>query len=688
DFTHFYKGKLDDVRVYGCVLNNSQVDSLYNLPAGGSPCQITASASTVSPSCFQGSNGSIDLSLSGGTSPYTYMWSNGSTTQDLSTITAGNYTVVIHDATGCDAMLTVNVPHPTSMSLNVSTTSPTCGMDNGSASVAVSNGVMPYTYNWSNGDNISVADSMTAGTYMITAYDANGCSAAHTFMLSSSGAPTVSSVVTNATCAGSNNGAIDLTVTGGTPPFSFVWSNSSTTEDLAGIKPGSYMVQITDAAGCITGAGIIVGVSSIQVGTPVISQPACGASDGSIAMNPTGASPFTYLWSANAASATTSSVSGLPSGIYSVTISDNNNCSVTQNISLSNPNAPVTQLVSVMPANCSGMLGAINMNVTSGTPPFTYSWSNGATTQDISNLLQGTYHLSVTGGNGCMSHSSATVPGIFPDPITLCMSTVDSASGKVLCVWEKPNLFNIDRFNIYRENAVAGQYDFWFTKPFDSLSQWTDQSANPVIRGWRYKVTMVDTCGNESSFGTNHKTLHLVSSRGLSGEVNLIWDTYEGFNYPTVYINRYHASTGWELIDSVPSTLHAYVDVTAPASGLLRYTVDVRPPTSCEATRAINHNSTRSNRGTIAPPAAVDELLQSSFRVFPNPTDGVVSIVGSDPSAFIQNVMIYDLSGKRIHRMNIRSSATSISIENLERGIYILEVHTPTGIARYRIVRS
>jgi len=641
-----------------------------------SQCVFNISPTITNPTCFDGNDGGIDLSVSGASGIYTYNWNNGFNTQDLGGLFAGNYTVVIDDGAGCDTMVTFTINNPVAITFNVSVVSPNCNGNNGSAQAnLVNGGQSPYEYQWSSGDTLADADSLTAGIYMVVVSDANGCSSSQTFGINNTTSLGLSAVVTNASCQGVFDGDIDLTVSGGTGPYTYSWSNAAVIEDLTNIKSGAYMVQVTDVNGCVAVLIVVVTHNEIDLSNYVVSDPACGNANGSINVTPSGGvGPYTYQWSANAGSATTNSINGYGTGAYYLTVTDSNGCSETHAYMLTNPGGPVVQITSITNSNCDGTGGNVNISLVSGVTPVTYNWSNGATTQDLTNVYQGVYDLDVLDGNGCITMFSAEVLGTLPPPTTLCMTTVDSTNGKVLCVWEKPNLDYMSHFNIYRENAIAGQYDFWFMKPWDSLSQWTDQSANPLIRGWRYKVTMVDTCGNESLFGINHKTIHMVASKGLSNEVNLIWDDYEGFNYGTVYINRFHPSTGWMVLDSVPSSLHSYTDFTPPGFTLLKYNVEVKPPATCVSTRAVNHNYTRSNRSGFAEPTIIpahsETILEAN--VYPNPSNGKITIELSN--AENPQIEIMDLTGRIIFTATQNALIKEYSLNEISSGVYIVKI--------------
>lgn len=684
-----FNGTMDELKIFGCALTESQLDSIFYSEAPAYFCNMNVNPNITDPTCFGFNDGGITVNASGGSGSFSYLWSNGQTTSGIAGLFAGDYFVTINDGAVCDTTIMYSVIDPMELDFSININDPSCGASDGNATATVFVGQSPFEYQWSSGDTLSSADSLSAGIYMLVVTDANGCSSSETFGVDNTIGIGISATVTDASCEGVFDGDIDLTVSGGTGPYTYSWSNAAVTEDLTNIKSGAYMVQVTDVNGCIAVYTVSVSHNEIDLSNVFITDPTCGNTNGSISVTPSGGVlPYTYLWGANAGSATTSNISGYGTGAYYLMVTDGNGCSETQSYMLSNPGGPVVELISITNSTCDGTGGNVNVAVASGMPPFSYSWSNGSTTQDLSNLTQGVYDLDVMDGNGCITMFSAEVQGTLPPPITLCMTTVDSTNGKVLCVWEKPNLDYMSHFNIYRENAIAGQYDFWFTKPWDSLSQWTDQSANPMIRGWRYKVTMVDTCGNESNFGTNHKTIHLNANLGVGGVVNLIWDDYEGFPVTTFYIDRYHPSTGWVLIDSLPSSLHSYTDPSPPGLGNLKYSIDVKPQNVCTSTRAVNHNYTRSNRGGFAEPTSISKPTETTMDVnlYPNPSTGTFTIELLNGEGSI--IEITDLTGRLIFSTSQNVLRKEYDLSEISNGVYIVKLVSENRSFKTRWVKQ
>jgi trimeric autotransporter adhesin len=287
----------------------------------------------------------------------------------------------------------------------------------------------------------------------------------------------------------------------------------------------------------------------------------------------------------------------LVAGNYYVTVTDANGCTKSKTATISDVGGADVVLDSVLHAGCGSIGGSVFIGVIGGVGPFSYSWSNGAATEDITGLSAGNYDVTVTGSNGCASTSSAAVEAQQPFGDPICLVTVDSITGSNLIAWEKDASSGIQAFNIYKETSASNVYLQVGSVPFDSLSRFIDYSSNPQVKSYRYKISAIDSCGIESDLSDVHKTMHLTINLGLNNSINLIWDHYVGFSFNTYYIYRYTNSTGWEALDSIPSSNTSFTDLTPPSlSNDLKYIVEARHPDGCTATKAAeNHNSSRSN---------------------------------------------------------------------------------------------
>ncbi|MFN5841701.1 MAG: SprB repeat-containing protein, partial [Bacteroidota bacterium] len=203
-----------------------------------------------------------------GVTPYSYIWSNGTTTEDLAGLAAGSYTVTVTDANQCTATESVVINDASGPTLTEGTSPVNCnGGADGSADLTVNGGVSPYSYIWSNGTTTEDLTGLAAGSYTVTVTDANQCTATISVLVTEPLAGLTSLTVPANTTCGLDNGVIDLTVNGGVTPYSYIWSNGTTTEDLTGLAAGSYTVTVTDANQCTATESVVIDDSSVPTFT-------------------------------------------------------------------------------------------------------------------------------------------------------------------------------------------------------------------------------------------------------------------------------------------------------------------------------------------------------------------------------------------------------------------------------------
>jgi gliding motility-associated-like protein len=388
------------------------------------PNAITAFTTVTNTDCNGAATGAINLTVSGGTSPYTFIWSNGATTEDLTGLAAGTYTVTITDANGCTATTGGTVTEPTAIVVQGSVVDASCnGAADGDIYVTASGGTGVFTYLWSNAATSQNLINVAAGTYSVTVTDANGCSATDTYTIADPAAVTSTLTVTDVLCFGSATGSVDLTPAGGVAPYRFLWSNFSVSEDLANVAAGTYVVVITDANGCTSVDTAVVGQNPQLAISGTESNVTCfGANDGSVQVVVSGGvGPYTYAWSSGG---TADLEQGLAPSIYTVTATDNVGCTIVGTYTITGP-AEILGSGIVTNVTCNGSdNGAINVTVAGGTAPYTFLWSNNATTEDVTGLAAATYSYTLTDANGCQF--SDTFDVTQPDSLLTSITNIDA----------------------------------------------------------------------------------------------------------------------------------------------------------------------------------------------------------------------------------------------------------------------
>ncbi|MBL0102641.1 MAG: SprB repeat-containing protein [Bacteroidetes bacterium] len=437
--------------VYQWSSGSSTSGTAYNLPSGvhtvtvtdanhcvtSIPVQITqpvvlaTQVSTTDVTCFNGTNGSIGLTATGGTQPYTYLWSNSSHASTLSGISAGNYSVVISDANGCTTSLNAIVNQPLPITIQPSTHSVNCfGGNDGYASVVVAGGNQPYSYQWSTGATSAMISGLSAASYSVTITDANGCTSSSGISIAQASAISLTTSIVDGTC-GLSNGSGSVFASGGTSPYAYSWlSNGAVGASQMGLAAGLYSVRVTDANGCSSTVVLNIGNSGLMTASiSSLSPVSCHAGNNasaSVSLSG-GAAPFTYNWSPG--NYTTSSVSGLSAGNYICTIVDANSCVQTLNVSVSEPQEVVASASVASPVLCNGGSdGMVSVSVSGGVAPYSYSWNGSSSNApSLISLGIGQYTVTVSDANGCTASSTASVSE--PAPLGLITSAIPAQCG-------------------------------------------------------------------------------------------------------------------------------------------------------------------------------------------------------------------------------------------------------------------
>ncbi len=383
--------------------NNCEVNASVTLIE---PTPIVLGTSFVAVSCFGGDDGSIDLSVIGGVPGYSFIWSNGDTLQDTDTLITGEYNVLVTDLNGCTDTLTETITEPTApLSISEVHINVDCfGNTTGSIDITVAGGTAPYTYLWNTSATTEDLTDLPFGSYTLTVTDSLNCTEVMLVEITQPVAPLeVTLLVTDVSCFGDSTGAIDAAVTGGTFPYTYLWSTTDTTEDLSGLPSASYTITVTDTNACsfdITGT-VSQPSDSLFVSLQVTDVDCFGSSTGSILSSVSGGTaPYTYLWSNTG---TTPDIVNVLIGTYDLLVTDSLGCSLLILDSIQEPEEIVLTHSQVDVLCFGDSTGSIDLTFSGGVSPFTYLWSNGSVTEDLSSIPAGPYDVVVTDSNGCQS---------------------------------------------------------------------------------------------------------------------------------------------------------------------------------------------------------------------------------------------------------------------------------------------
>lgn len=371
-------------------------------------------AAIAPPGTLNCNNTSIQLNASATTSQgseFTYSWTtqNGNISAGAQTLTPivdqpGTYRLIVTNITNaCTAEVSATVIQRTPVAAVASATPVSCfGAANGSASVQASGGSGPYTYLWNSGHTTNVANNLTAGTYTPSITDSEGCTATATAVVAQPAVLQLSATATAETALNLEDGTATASATGGTPAYSYAWSNGANTAFISGLSPGSYTVTATDANGCTAIQIVNVNSFNCNVQTEMIVSPVkCfGTSSGGATVSVTGATgELTYQWSNGAA---TETVDDLPGGIIYVTATDGLGCSVVDSAEIASPAGPLlASVTNIIPVYCPLDQNGSATPVTSGGWGFPYSFQFSWGLGGFNNLPVGNYSYTVTDMEGC-----------------------------------------------------------------------------------------------------------------------------------------------------------------------------------------------------------------------------------------------------------------------------------------------
>jgi gliding motility-associated-like protein len=454
-------------------------DTLLNFNIG-TPAALTPTIfNTQNVSCFGGTNGILSAAITGGTMPYTYLWSNGGqTTSSANNLAAGTYAVTITDANNCSITAPGSITAPPILAASATSTPVKCnGTPTGLLNSSGTGGTLPFSYLWSGGQTTATVSNVLAGNYILSITDGKGCVDTVHVALVEPAPLTVSITNTPANCSNNSDGTATAFPLGGTTPFSYKWSNSpaQTTPTATGLSAIIYTVTVTDANNCTATSTTTIGSPAPLTLTIGFTPVSCnGGNNGTATVVPTGGNGnFKYAW--NASSQTTATATGLSFGQYTVTVTDIKGCINTTSVNVTQPAALLPNITTVKTKCYDSMDGSAKVNLIGGTIPYTYVWSSGEITQGIDNKFGGIYTVTVTDANNCTVTASATIaqpPKIssFLTPKNvLCFNglsgsittQITGGAGGYSVVWFGPDNFIATTPNI--DTLAAGNYQITIT---------------------------------------------------------------------------------------------------------------------------------------------------------------------------------------------------------------------------------
>ena len=607
-------------------------------------------------SCFGKNDGAIDITIAGGEPPFTYSWSNGASTQDISKLAVGSYTVTVTDKNGTVVKGTYNITQPTPLTIPplVKTNESCLDKGNGSLTANPSGGTPPYLYQWSNGATTQTITNLTHGRYSVTVTDANKCEATQSDTImavknklissayptvvpacgNSTGAVTVNVVVggpysflwntsptqstqtTTATlpagaykvivtdipsgckdsaivplgntgttlqatvterrpvtCYGKNNGSVTITAWGGTGSYSFLWNNGQTTATATGLKAGFWWVTVTDGAGCkVTLAEEMTQPKPMSLS--FITKPAScpNAYDGSATAIVTGGVEYPnqwnrrFLWSNMWDQPENINI---PPDTYSVTVTDNNDpsCRVTGNVTVTSlPEINITaNIYHVQVRDASD--GAINTTIHNGTPPYTYewTWADGSSySQDIEGIKAGNYTFKVTDAKQCKKSATYTIT----QPAMLTSTHITANRSFPICWGEKAELDGGAGYVKYEWTANIPEFIKQTTRKIT-----VDTAMRVYLKAYTNTTYGIDSMDIKVHYPYNEH-ICMVTVDSATGKNKIIWEKTPFKN--TLSYNVYKiVGSNYQLIGNVPyGNLTVFNDMSSsPEKNVDRYVI-------------------------------------------------------------------------------------------------------------------
>ena len=636
-------------------------NALFTAPVACQCVPINLSATTSNETC-QSSNGAINLTATGGTGTLTYSWSpGGAVSQDLSGIAAGNYTVVVTDANLCTETAMYSVTNAgTAPVLSFSSTGVTnCMSPNGTATVTSSNPIASLVWSPS-GQTSATATGLSAGTHSVTVTDNNGCTATgSTTVANATGA--VSALLdntTNVTCNGLSNGIINITISGGSAPISYTWSDvgiPSSQQDRTGLPAGSYTVIVTDANSCSFTLGpiSITQPPVLNMSVTAFTTVSCnGANDGTITVSGSGGTaPLEYSKDGIVFQGS-GSFTGLAPNNYIITVRDGNGCTT------ASPSIPITQPMALNLAingssniDCNGdMDGSISSSASGGTSPLTYSIDGGITTQNngsFMNLNGGLYTVLVTDANGCTDSEMVSITE------AAALSVVVDGSTNIDCLGENDGTISV--------TATGGTAPLNFSW---GAGNPTTEDLDMLSAG-NYQLTVTDANGCTASTAT------VTITEGASLTLNTS-------STPETSVGNDGSATVVASGGALPYTYSwsPSLQDQATASGLIAndYTVTVTDANGCAAMATVTVDFM---------PTAINDISITELSIYPNPTNGLVTLSMESMSNMSATFKVISPIGATLQINEVEdikgAFTTSFDLSQYASGIYFIEISNEFG---------
>ena len=484
-------------------------------------------------------------------------------------------------------------------------------------------------------------------------------------------------------CAGTNSGWAEVNLISGYEPLSLQWSTDDTTSLIDSLSGGAYAFTITDGFGNEVIDSVIINEPDTLTVSLNVSGITChDDNDGHIQASISGGvEPYTFSWNTGD---TSLDLQNLGEGTYIINVSDANGCFVSDTAIITNPPELQYEIELSLPSQCINSCdGEAIIHVTGGTPPYSFNTYGAYNEQDsiitLCNYNQG-YYFDVYDSHNCNIYDNFSIP-YFSATTTICMVTIDTATEKCLVKWNKPQTVEIlSGFKIYKETGNNLFEEVGFT-PWENESEFLDTTSNPMMYAQAYKISAVDTCGNETQLSVYHRTMYLSANQGANpNEIVLSWTNYQignsSINPLRYYIYRKTLpdNPNYQLIDSIPGSLNNYTDLNVPV-GYNYYIVAFDNDIECSQNKAKANNKVFSNPYEYNTVSTQDQtVVFVPLKVYPNPFSDKTTIEFYNPNNELFSVKLLNLSGKIVYSSSVSKNKFEILRNQLTSGTYELVV--------------
>jgi len=669
-------------------------------------------------SCNGYNDGTIDIDINGGSPPYDFAWNNGLVLEDIDSLIASSYSLIITDTNGCKAFDTIVLTEPIALQASVQSINNYNGFDiscfnftDGVINLSVSGSVPPYTYSWNTLDTSVDLINIGAGNYYVAIEHNNGCVDSLDIYLSEPTPLQTTIILSDINgyniCNDGQDGFIDLTVSGSVPLYSYVWNNGDTTEDLGNLGAGSYYYTVTDQNGCITTDTIEITEPILNIQESVTDVSCFGGINGSVLVSVSGSTaPYYIFWDNNI------NTSLLSAGTYSYQIIDSIGCSYNDSLIVSDPDSFVV-IENITNVSCYGFNdGEIVLDVTGATPPYIVDWFGFSTI----NMSAGTYNFTILDSNNCAYSEIAIVSE--PNPIDVLNQVVDPSCGNTndgsvsLVISGGTPVYSVD-WGVNNPNSLAiGTYEFVIIDDnncLDSNSVTLIAESNIQVIADVTEISCKSFCDGTIDLQINGGVApYIVDWFGLNSaalcEGIVFYDLIDAVG---CYYSESFLMVPPDSVELIINQIGGMQLEANASGGVSPYSYewfnDLGSLVNSQNVNitsngnyyciAIDANHCQSDTITyFYSETSINDSEVSNFNIYPNPTNDYLTIEFESINEQNYSIYLVDLLGQKIllDRIDKYKGNYTYKLDLIEfaQGIYILELKSENKIYNKKIIKN